>query len=586
MNGSKYTAFYWSYAQQARNNSYFEESLNYSFTVMHKILFILAAIFSIISCSPKEKGYDHADGLASFTVAGLESHLKTLASDEFMGRMPFTEGERITLAYLEDQYKKTGLEPGNGTSYLQEVPMVKITTNTATEMIIKSAKAKLTLQGLKDYVLNTERTSEEKINLENEEIIFAGFGIVAPEYNWNDYEGLDVKGKIVVVMVNDPGYGSDDKTFFKGNTMTYYGRWTYKFEEAARQGAKACLIIHDDVAAGYGFWVLQNNWNASQLYLDTRGKDIYKCAAIGWITQPAAKKLFEAAGMEWATTISASRKPGFKSKAMNLTLTTSMQVKTKFDKSYNVIGKITGTKQPDEYVIYSSHWDHLGIGKADEKGDSIYNGAFDNASGTAGLLELAKAFASLETKPERTILFLSVTAEEQGLWGSEYYAQNPIYPKEKTVANINMDGLNPYGKMKDIVVVGIGQSDLEDYLNQEAELAGRYVAPEPNPVAGYYFRSDHFCFAKTGIPALYTNTGTDHVEKGKEYGMQLQEDYVAKYYHKPSDEYDPSRWNLDGAIDDLHLLFQVGKRLSFENTWPQWKEGSEFKAIRDAYMKE
>lgn len=552
---------------------------------MNKIILFPAIVFSLISCSTKEQGYDHEDGLASFSTAGLESHLKTLASDEFMGRMPFTEGERITLAYLEEQYKKIGLEPGNGTSYLQEVPMVEITATGAPQMTITAPQSKLTLEGLKDYVLWTERANAETINLENEEIIFAGFGIVAPEYNWNDYEGLDVKDKIVLVMVNDPGFGSTDSTFFKGNTMTYYGRWVYKYQEAARQGAKGCIIIHDDMAAGYGFYVVQNNWNAARLYLDTRGKDIYYCAAVGWVTQPAAKKLFEAAGLDWATTISSARKPGFKGTPMNLKLSTSLQVKTKFAKSYNVIGKITGVKQPDEYIIYSSHWDHLGIGKADEKGDTIYNGALDNASGTAGLLELAKAFSSLKTKPNRTVLFLSVTAEEQGLWGSEYYAQNPIYPKEKTVANINMDGLNPYGKMKDIVVVGIGQSELEDYLKKEAELVGRYIAPEPNPVAGYYFRSDHFCFAKVGIPALYTNDGIDHVEKGKEYGRQVQDEYVTKYYHKPSDEYVPSRWNLEGAVDDLKLLFQVGKRLSFEDTWPQWKAGSEFKATREAYMK-
>lgn len=552
---------------------------------MNKILTLLSAVILVLSCTPKEPSYDHEDGLASFTVSGLESHLKPLASDEFMGRMPFTQGEKITLAYLEEQYKKIGLEPGNGTSYLQEVPMVEITATGAPQMTVSAANTKFTLEGLKDYVLWTERADTETINLENEELIFAGFGIVAPEYNWNDYEGLDVKDKIVLVMVNDPGFGSTDSTFFKGNTMTFYGRWVYKYQEAARQRAKGCIIIHDDVAAGYGFYVVQNNWNASKLFLDTRGKDIYYCATVGWVTQPAAKKLFEAAGLDWATTISGARKPGFKGMPMNLKLSTSLQVKTRFDKSYNVIGKITGAKQPDDYIIYSSHWDHLGIGKADQEGDTIYNGALDNATGTAGLLELAKGFTGLKTKPNRTVVFLAVTAEEQGLWGSEYYAQNPIYPKEKTVANINMDGLNPYGKTKDIVIVGIGQSELEDYLKQEAGLMGRYVSPEPNPVAGYYFRSDHFCFAKVGIPALYTNNGIDLVDKGKEYGRQLQEEYVAKYYHKPSDEYDPSKWNLEGAVDDLKLLFQVGKRLSFENTWPQWKANSEFKATRDGYMK-
>ncbi len=551
---------------------------------MNKIFLLLCMMWIIVSCSPKKSDNDHDDGLSSFSVTGLERHLKTLSSDKFMGRMPFTEGEQITLDYLVAQNKDIGLEPGNGSSFLQEVPMIAITTTAAPTMTINSDKSKFTLEGLKDYVIWTERTDTETINLDHEEIIFAGFGIVAPEYNWNDYEGLDVKDKIVLVMVNDPGFASNDSTFFKGNTMTFYGRWVYKYQEAAKQGAKGCIIIHDDVASGYGFYVVQNNWNASKLYLDNRGKDIYHCATLGWVTQPVAKKLFSTAGIDWATTISSARKPGFKGMSLNLALSTSLQVKTKFDKSYNVIGKITGAKQPDEYIIYSSHWDHLGIGKADEKGDTIYNGALDNASGTAGLLELAKAFNSLKVKPNRTVIFLSVTAEEQGLWGSEYYAQNPIYPAEKTVANINIDGLNPYGKMKDIVVVGMGQSDLEDYLVQEAVLAGRYVAPEPNPSAGYYFRSDHFCFAKVGIPALYTNEGIDHMEKGKEYGQQVKHEYVAKYYHKPSDEYDPSRWNLDGAVDDLKLLFQVGKRLSFENSWPKWKASSEFKAKRDAYM--
>jgi Zn-dependent M28 family amino/carboxypeptidase len=548
---------------------------------MKKLL--LAVPLFIFSCSEKEQGFSREDGQSSFSVEGMESHLKILASDDFMGRKPFTEGEQKTLAYLEEQYKAIGLEPANGNSYLQEVPMVEITASASPVLEVKGPKGKFSLEGLKDFVIWTERT-DEKIELKDEDLIFAGFGIVAPEYNWNDYEGLDVKDKIVLVMVNDPGFGSEDASLFKGNTMTYYGRWTYKFEEAARQGAKGILIIHDDVPAGYGFWVVQNSWNTSKLYLDTRGKDIYYCATVGWVSQPAAKKLFEAAGIDWASTITAARKPGFKGMPMDLKLTTSLSVTARYDKSYNVIGKITGTKQPDEYIIYTSHWDHLGIGKPDEMGDSIYNGAFDNASGTAGLLELAKAFKSMKARSNRTLIFLAVTAEEQGLWGSEYYAQNPIYPKEKTVANINMDGINPYGRMKDIVVVGIGQSDLEDYLTEEAKAVGRYSSPEPNPVVGYYFRSDHFCFAKVGIPALYTNTGIDHVEKGAEYGRQLQDEYVAKYYHKPSDEYDTTRWNLEGAVDDLKLLFNVGKRLAFESTWPQWKPASEFRSIREAYM--
>jgi Zn-dependent M28 family amino/carboxypeptidase len=544
------------------------------------LMLISALVFS--ACS--KPGYDPQDGLNTFTEAGFETHLKKLSSDELMGRMPFTEGETRTLAYLEDEIKKLGLEPGNGTSYQQEVPMVEITTQTDSVMYVTSAKSKLKLSGLKDYVIWTPLADQETINLENEELVFAGFGVVAPEYNWNDYAGLDVKGKIVLVIVNDPGFGMGDSTFFKGNTMTYYGRWTYKFEEAARQGAKGCIVIHDAVPAGYGFWVVQNSWNTSKLYLDTRGKDQYVCPAVGWVSQPAAKKLFEAGGLNYAEAISRAHKQGFKPEPMNVKLSLSMNVKTKYDKSYNLVSKITGSTQPDEYVLYSAHWDHLGIGKPDETGDSIYNGALDNASGAAGQLEIAKAFLSLNKKPARTVVFLWVTAEEQGLLGSSYYAQNPVYPKEKTVANINIDGVNPYGKNKDIVLVGMGQSDLEDYLSEEARRVGRYVAPEPNPVAGYYFRSDHFSFAKVGIPALFTNDGVDNVEKGADYGRQVQLEFISKYYHKPSDEYDSSRWKLDGSIDDLKLLFNVGKKISMESTWPQWKSASEFKSIRDAYM--
>jgi Zn-dependent M28 family amino/carboxypeptidase len=550
---------------------------------MKYLLSFLFAALLFVSCNNKVH-YDPQAGLDSFTEAGFEAHLKKISSDEFMGRMPFTEGETKTLAYLEDEVLKLGLEPGNGASYRQEVPMAEITTETDSVMTVQSAKTKFTLSGLKDYVIWTPQATQEKVDLNNEEMIFAGYGVVAPEYNWNDYEGIDVKNKVVLVLVNDPGFGVGDSTFFKGNTMTYYGRWTYKFEEAARQGAKACIIIHDDVPAGYGFWVVQNSWNTSKLYLDTRGQDRYVCPAVGWVSQPAAKRLFEAASINYAEAISRAHKKEFRAESMNLSLSLSMTAKIKYDKSYNIITKITGTTQPDEYLIYSTHWDHLGVGKPDETGDTIYNGTLDNASGAAGQLEIAKAFMSLKNRPARTLVFLWVTAEEQGLLGSSHYAQNPIYPKEKTVANINIDGINPYGKNKDIVLVGMGQSDLEDYLNEEARRVGRYVAPEPNPVAGYYFRSDHFSFAKVGIPALYTNDGIDNMEKGADYGKRAQNEFVAKYYHKPSDEYDSTRWNLGGSIEDLKLLFNVGKKISLERTWPQWKPTSEFKAIRDAYM--
>jgi Zn-dependent M28 family amino/carboxypeptidase len=551
--------------------------------MISRIFFSLAIGILLFSCALKNS-LEHDDGLASFALDSLEQKIKILASDEYQGRRPFTEGEKKTLNYLQAQFRQIGIEPGNGDSFLQEVPMVEITPTADSTMIIKGAKKRFSLKGFDDYVWNTQRT-DSSILWQNEEIVFAGFGIVAPEYNWNDYEGVDVKNKIVLVLVNDPGFGGEDTTFFKGNTMTYYGRWTYKYEEAARQGAKGCFVIHNTIPAGYPFAVLQVGWNAPHLYLDSRGKNRSFCEGIGWLSKRATEKIFDAAGLDFNALQSKARKPGFKSFPLDVNASTSMKAKIRYDKSYNVIGKISGREKPEEYIIYSAHWDHLGIGKTDTEGDSIYNGAYDNASGAAGLIEIARAFKNMKSKPKRTVVFLEVTAEEQGLWGSAYYAENPVYAKEKTVANINIDGINPYGKMKNILVIGKGQSELENYLTEEAKLLNRDVDADEHPEKGYYFRSDHFNFAKIGIPALYTHTGNDLVGKGKEHGSQLKDDYTSKYYHQPSDEYDTTRVNFEGGIDDLQLLFQVGKRLSFEGTWPQWKEGSEFKAVREAYKK-
>ena len=543
---------------------------------MRNFLALLLLTGCLASCSSKPELYQ-------FQVADLEPNLITLSSDEFMGRMPFTEGEKLTTSFLESKFKEMGLEPGNGDSYFQEVPMVSIITYPEQSMEFKTAQGSVVGEGLKDFVIWTQRT-DSIVRVENAEVVFAGFGIVAPEYGWNDYKNLDVKGKIVVVMINDPGFGSEDSTFFKGNTMTYYGRWTYKYEEAVRQGALGCLIVHNTIPAGYGFNNIQNSWKASKLYLDDRGQDKYKLGFEGWITLPFATQLFEKMGKNQSELLQNARKPDFQGFSTGMTLSTSLAVEPTYNVSKNVIAKVTGKTAPEEVIIYTAHWDHIGIGKPDETGDTIYNGALDNASGTAALLALAKAFKTDE-QPNRTVVFLSVTAEEQGLWGSAYYAKQPIYPKEKTVANINMDGVNPYGKMKDVSVIGVGQSEMEDLLDEELKKLGRYAAPEPNPVVGYYFRSDHFNFAKIGIPALYIGTGIDHVEKGKEYGKQLQEEYVAQYYHKPADAYDPKRWNLEGAVDDVQLLYQVGRNLANSTRWPGWKEGSEFKAIRDSYFK-
>jgi Zn-dependent M28 family amino/carboxypeptidase len=544
--------------------------------MQRKILFILLAGLLASSCAapPSE-----SDGSGSISANSLKERIVKLSSDEFMGRKPFTKGETLTLAYLKSQYEIIGLEPGNDTSYFQEVPMVEITTTADSVMRLEGDAKKFQLKGHDDYVLWTQ--SPEGASLRQDELVFAGYGIVAPEYDWNDYAGIDVQGKVVLVLVNDPGFGNSDSTFFKGNTMTYYGRWTYKFEEAARLGAKGCLVIHDDAPASYGFGVVQNSWNTAKLYLKT-GQPT--CDIEGWISLPATKKIFEMAGLNFTDAYEGARSHGFKGEALAIKASTNLSVSAKYNTSYNLIGKVTGSKRREETVIYTAHWDHLGIGQPDETGDSIYNGALDNASGTAGMIEIAQAFTKLKTKPERTVVFLAVTAEEQGLLGSSYYAQNPVYPKETTVADINMDGVNPFGKMKDIVVIGMGQSDLDDYLIEACEQKGRYVSPDPTPEAGYYFRSDHFNFAKVGIPALYTDAGIDHAAKGRVYGKALADEYTAKRYHKPSDEYDAKIWNLEGGIDDLKLLFQVGKRLAFESTFPEWKEGSEFKSVRERYQ--
>lgn len=542
---------------------------------------ILAALLILAGCkeSPeKDKGYN------SISLTGLNDQVRIISDDEYEGRKPFTRGEKRVIYYLKQTLQILGLEPGNQDSYLQEVPMVEITAHPDTVMQVNSPTGKFSLKGFDDYTLTTERT-DSVVNWKNEEVVFAGFGVVAPEYNWNDYEGLDVKGKIVLVLVNDPGFGGTDSTFFKGNTMTYYGRWTYKYEEAARQGAKGCFVIHNTVPAGYPFAVLQNSWNSAHLYLDIRNRKANYCQGIGWITKDATEKLFAAAGKDFQQEQTRARQPGFKGYSLNTTIATSMTVTKRYDKSANIVGKITGTKHPDEYVFYMAHWDHLGIGRPDETGDSIYNGAYDNASGTAAVIELAKAFRQIGKRPERTVVFLLVTAEEQGLWGSAHYANNPIYPREKTVAVINIDGVNPFGKMEDVMVVGVGQSEMEDILKEEAARLGRTVNPDSDPEKGGFFRSDHFNFAKAGIPALYIKPGNNLIGKTPEEGHAFKEEYTQKYYHKPSDEFDTTRVNFEGAVDDIRLLYLVGKRLAFGDEWPAWKEGSEFKKVRDEYMK-
>jgi Zn-dependent M28 family amino/carboxypeptidase len=543
-------------------------------------LFRIAFFFffcALASChsSPAVPAGD--DGLSAFSKDSLAAHIRILSSDSFQGRRPLTLGEERTVDYLQKAFAGLGLEPGNGNSYLQEVPLVGIGPVGVPSLSVQSPKGNVDLGGADNYVLWTTRP-DSVISVDKSNIVFAGFGIVAPEYGWDDYVGLDVKGKTVLVMIGDPGFY--DSTLFKGRTTTWYGRSLFKFEEAARHGAAACLIIHNTAAASFPFVALVNTNKGVKLHLDNRHDPNYRLGVQGWITEEAGRKLLAAAGRD-SSLIIAARRRGFKALPMGLELSASLRVKEVYNLSHNVIGKITGSKRPDQYIIYSAHWDHLGIGAPNAKGDSIYNGAEDNASGTASLLEIARVFRSIPERPERTIIFLSVTGEEQGLLGSGWYGQHPVYPPARTVADVNIDGMNISGPTKDITWSGMGQSELEDYFRDEVKKKGRYVAPEDHPEAGYYYRSDHFSFAKVGVPSLTVIGGVDNVTGGKAYGKQQQDEYITKYYHQQGDEYDPSRWNLDGGLQDIGLSFLVGRRLAWDTAWPGWKAGSEFRAIRE-----
>lgn len=508
----------------------------------------------------------------------FDKHIKVLASDEFEGRKPFSLGETKTINYLKTEFEKLGLKSGNGKSYFQDVPMVDIMSKPAGPLVMKGKDGEISLNYLSDYVAATRRV-QDQVKVENSEMVFAGYGIVAPEYGWNDYAGLDVKGKTVLVLVNDPGIVDDN--LFKGNTMTYYGRWTYKFEEAARQGATGVLIIHDTGPASYGWSVVRSGWSKSKLYLQAADDNRSRAAMEGWITLESAKKLFQLAGVKPDVMHEASKK-GFKPVPLGVKTSLVINNQIKKSTSHNVMALLPGTTRANEYVVYTAHWDHFGKGEA-IKGDSIYNGAADDASGTAALMEIATAFAQLKKKPARSIVFLVVTAEEQGLLGSEYYCSHPVYPLDKTVADINMDVLQPFGRTKDVIVVGKGQSELDEYVDAEAKKQDRFTRPEPNPSGGWYFRSDHFNFAKVGVPSLYIENGVISRQHGEDWGKAQKEEFNLYRYHMPTDEYN-ANWDLTGIVEDMKLLYQVGLRISNESTFPGWKKGSEFKAARDKMM--
>ena len=518
-----------------------------------------------------------ADGI---TPALLARHIKALASDAFQGRRPFTAGEEKATAYLAAEFKKLGLRPGPNGSYFQAVPLVEITGKpdpTATVSGNSNSKS-LTLNYRTDYMVLTEQ-EKPTVQIKDSPLVFAGYGVVAPEYKWDDYAGLDVKGKTVVVLINDPGNAGNDTTMFKGKAMTYYGRWGYKYEEAARHGATGLLIIHDTKPASYPWTVVQSSNGGAKLHPQTPNHGASKVAIEGWLTLDAAKRLFTAAGQSYDEAYAAANKPGFHGKALGLNFSTTLHNKITLKTSKNVVAVLPGTTRPQEYIVYTAHWDHLGIGPA-IAGDSIYNGALDNASGCAGLLAIATAFKQAKEKPARSIVFVAVTGEEQGLLGSDYYAQHPLFPVANTVADINMDELLGFGPMRDLTITGYGQSDLDDYARAAAKEQNRYVLPDQHPETGSFYRSDHFSFAKVGVPALYAKGEFESRLHGKAFAEAQRNDFDAKRYHQPADQYDP-KWDLRGAAQDARLLFRVGQRLAGETTFPQWKATSEFRATRE-----
>ena len=560
----------------------------------HRNAWSLVCFVSLLAaCSKLEKPGppgiatdQNRSALSSISTEDLLRHIKTLSSDEFEGRAPGTPGEEKTVNYLTDEFKKLGLKPGNpdGT-YIQKVPLAGFTPEPTMSFNIGGKTFKLDEP---DFLARSLRYVPE-VKVENSDVVFVGYGVTAPEYGWDDFKNVDVKGKTIVFLINDPAIPDPqdpsklDDRMFKGKAMTYYGRWTYKYEIASEKGAAAAIIIHETGPAGYPIAALAS-WRQENFDIQTPDKNMKQVGVQSWITDTKARELFAAAGQDFDALKKAALSKDFK--PVPLRAKTNISIKTALREvdSRNVVAKLEGSdpKLKDEYVIYTAHWDHMG---RDPKlsGDQIFNGALDNASGTAALLELAEAYTRLPTPPKRSILFLAVTAEEKLLLGAKYYATNPLYPLDHTLADINMDGINQWGRTKDVVVIGYGNSTLDDILTQAATEQGRTVKPDAEPEKGFFYRSDHFEFAKQGVPALDTDSGIEFIGKPADYGMKKRDEYTTNDYHKVSDEVKPD-WDLAGAVEDLQLLFEVGNRVAETDKWPEWKPGTEFLAKREAML--
>ena len=516
----------------------------------------------------------------ALSEATMKEVTKELSLDSYEGRAPGSPGEVKTVAYLIEKFKAAGLEPGNKGSWTQDVPLVEITAKNVSALSVadKAGKAMSFAYGSEFVVGSYRETPTTKIDMSD--MVFVGHGIVAPEKGWNDYAGVDVKGNTVVVMVNDPDFdtaGLDGP--FGGKAMTYYGRWTYKYEEAAKQGAAAVLIIHDDAPAAYGWSVVNSSWTGTQFLAQSKDAGASQTAANGWIQKGVAKEIFAAAGQDLDKQMAAAKVKGFKAVPLNLTASMSFDNDIARKASKNVVGILKGAKRPDEYVLYTAHWDHLGRCTAAADGDDICNGAIDNATGTAALVALADGHKKAGP-PDRSIVFLAVTAEESGLLGSKYYAENPVFPLSQTVGGVNMDAFSMAGPAKNLTVIGKGKSGLDAYLDAAAKAEGRTPEMEPTPEKGFYYRSDHFSFAKLGVPMVYFEGGDDLVTGGKEAAKKIAEDYEKNAYHSPKDEYQDT-WDWSGVMSDLKLYYRVGRMLAMTDAWPNWNEGDEFRAIRD-----
>ncbi|HYW32136.1 MAG TPA: M28 family metallopeptidase [Gemmatimonas sp.] len=524
-----------------------------------------------------------AEAFAAIDTATLMQHIRVLADDSLLGRQPGSAGEEKTVAYLEGQFKALGLLPGNtdGT-YIQQVPLVGITVTNAPTMTFAKGATNHSLKWRDDFVAWTKHV-QPTASLDKSELVFVGYGTEAPEFNWDDYKGADLTGKTLVMLVNDPPLA--DTAQFGGARMTYYGRWTYKYEQGMKHKAAGVLLVHETGPAGYPFSVVQGK-TAEQFDLVAPDKNMGRASVEGWMTVEQAKALFTMAGQNFDSLRARAATPAFAPVPLGVTASITLQNALRTIDSRNVIAKLEGSDAAgkDDYIIYTAHWDHFGVGTK-VNGDSIYNGAADNATGTAGLLAMAKAFKAMGTPPKRSILFLAVTAEEQGLLGSQYYAVTPVYPLARTVANLNMDVLNQWGPTSDLVVIGLGNSELDDYAQAAAKEQGRTLRPDAEPEKGFYYRSDHFNFAKLGVPAFYPEPGMDFVGKPAGYGRTKRDEYTATDYHQPQDNIKPD-WDLSGAVQDLNLLLTMGYRIANAAKIPEWRAGNEFRATREKSLEQ